>query len=174
MATEVVYCGHKNTAEGVTPVEANMQVIIEAPNLENTSQLKPYLGIVNYYHKFLPQLSTVLVPLHQLLIKNELWSWSSGQEQAFHKPKELLTSTKLLVHYDSMEEIASRCIQRLSAYEYTMQHKKGCNMSNADTLSGIPLKVSSTPVPISGKIIQLANLLEATPVDRKNIKSWTQ
>lgn len=47
-------------------------------------------------------------------------------------------------------------------------------MSNADTLSGIPLKVSPTPVPISGKMIQLANLLEATPVDRKIIKSWTQ
>ena len=40
MAAEVVYCGHNVTAEGVTPVEANVRAIKEAPRPENTSQLK--------------------------------------------------------------------------------------------------------------------------------------
>ena len=108
---EVVYCGHKVTAEGVTPMEANVQAIKEAPRPENTSQLKFYLGMINYYHKFLPRLSTVLAPLHKLLPKNEPWNWFSEQDQAFHKSKELLISSTLLVHYSSTKEIVLALVQ---------------------------------------------------------------
>lgn len=47
LAIEVVYCGHRFMAEGITPVKANVQAIIEAPKPENTNQWKSYLGMVN-------------------------------------------------------------------------------------------------------------------------------
>ena len=109
MAAEVVYCGHKVTAESVTPVETNVQAINEAPRPENTSQLKFYLDIINYYHKFLPKLSTALAPLHKLFAENKLWNRYSEQDRAFYKSKERLTSSTLLVHYSSTKEIVLTC-----------------------------------------------------------------
>lgn len=37
--------------------------MLNAPHPQNVSQLQSYIGLVNYYHKFLPNLSTVLHPL---------------------------------------------------------------------------------------------------------------
>ena len=109
MAGKVEYCGHKVTAEGISPMEANVQAIKQAPRPENTTQLKSYLGMLNYYNKFLPDLSTVLAPLHKLLSKNVPWEWSHDQEGAFNKSKEMLTSTAILTHYDSCKEIVLTC-----------------------------------------------------------------
>ena len=89
MATEVVYSGHKVTTEDVTPVEDNVPAIKEAPRLENTSQLKSYLGMINYCHKFLTRLLTVFAPLRKMLAKNKPWNWFSEQDQEFYKSRDV-------------------------------------------------------------------------------------
>ena len=68
--------------------------------LNNVQELKAYLGLLAYYGKFLPNLSTVLAPLYELLCRNQQWKWCASQSRAFQKLKELLTSAKLLVHFD--------------------------------------------------------------------------
>ena len=98
-------------------MEANVKAIKEAPRLENTSQLKSYLGMINYYHKFLPSLSTVLTSLHKLLAKN----WFSEKDQAVHKSKALLTPSTLLVHYNSTKEIVPTCDASLYGVGAVMQ-----------------------------------------------------
>ena len=52
--------------------------------------------MVNFYHR----LSTILASLYRLLNKGVDWNWSSAQETAFKKSKELLTSANLLTHFD--------------------------------------------------------------------------
>ena len=64
-----------------------IQAIQQAPTLTNLTELKSYIGLLSYYCKFLPHLSICLAPL-------------SGKENAFHKSKELLISSPLLVHYN--------------------------------------------------------------------------
>ena len=69
--------------------------------LTNLTELKSYyIGLLSYYGKFLPHLPTCLAPLYQLLGKDVPWKWSSEQEAALGKSKELLTSAPLLVHYN--------------------------------------------------------------------------
>ncbi len=63
----------------------------------DVSQLKSFLGMINYYGKFLPDLSTVLSPLHRLLQKECKWTWGEQQQKAFDEVKALLTSDCLLV-----------------------------------------------------------------------------
>ena len=46
-------------------------------------------GLLNYYHKFLPNLATILAPLHQLLQKDAVWKWTQKQEDSFLKAKSL-------------------------------------------------------------------------------------
>ena len=65
--------------------------------------------MVNYYGKFLPQLSSLLAPLYSLLQKQAKWHWGPDQEHAFTKVKHLMTSSKLLVHYDPVKELVLSC-----------------------------------------------------------------
>ncbi|KAL9987156.1 hypothetical protein ACROYT_G001413 [Oculina patagonica] len=61
--------------------------------------------MLNYYHRFLPDVVTVLEPLHQLLRKGSKWQWLKEQQEAFEKAKELLQSAELLVHFDPSKEL---------------------------------------------------------------------
>lgn len=61
--------------------------------------------MLNYYHKWLPNVSTVLEPLHELLRSGRKWKWGTEQQEAFEKSKRLLKSAELLVHFDPEKEI---------------------------------------------------------------------
>ena len=63
-------------------------------------RVKSYLGLISYYRKFMPNLATVLAPLHELLRKNTKWKWGPDQERAFVESKNLLMSQHVFVHYD--------------------------------------------------------------------------
>ena len=62
--------------------------------------MKAYLRLLTYYGRFLPNLSTVLSPLYRLLRQDVCWHWTSKQQRAFTRSKQLLTSAKVLVHYN--------------------------------------------------------------------------
>ena len=76
---------------------------------KDVTQLKSFLGLVNYYGKFLPNLSSILSPLYRLTQNQTKWFWSSEQEQSFQEVKSLLTSDCLLVHYDPDKELLLSC-----------------------------------------------------------------
>lgn len=58
------------------------------------------MGLVNYYHSFLPNLASVLGPLNKLLQNNKKSIWTSKCEDSFAKVKELLISEQVLCHYN--------------------------------------------------------------------------
>lgn len=72
---------------------------------ENTKQLKSILGLINYYSKFIKNLSSILQPLYELLKQNVKWFWSKECNDAYKKIKEMLTSAPILTHYDQNKEI---------------------------------------------------------------------
>ncbi|RXN17075.1 putative protein K02A2.6-like protein [Labeo rohita] len=109
LGEEVIFLGHRISAAGVQPVAEKVQAIQETPTPQTVSELKANLGLLNYYHKFLPSLSTVLAPLHSLLKKETKWMWGREQEEAFVKSKELLQSSAILVHYDPTKPLILAC-----------------------------------------------------------------
>ena len=64
------------------------------------TELKSFLGMVNYYGTFLPKWSTHLAPLYQLLKKGNPWIWTEGCASSFAHVKLLLSSPQVLVHCD--------------------------------------------------------------------------
>ena len=78
-----------------------MKAIQNAPTPKCITELKSYLGFLTYYGIFLPNLSTHLAPLYELLQQNTKWKWSTQQESTFQKSKDLLVSHNLLIHFDS-------------------------------------------------------------------------
>ena len=61
----------------------------------------------------------------------------------------------------------------LSAYQYTIEYKKGSEHSNADSLSRLPLPPQTSKVPLPGELLLPMNTINASPVLAKHIKSWT-
>ena len=106
---EVVFLGLKINAVGPQPVEEKINAVKKAPVPRNVSELRSFLGMVQYYHSFLPGLATTLAPLHKLLQKNVPWDWTKECQTAFVGCKEGLTSDSLLVQYDLNRELRLAC-----------------------------------------------------------------
>ena len=109
LVPSVSYLGHLIDSEGLHPLPSKVKAIHDAPTPRNVQELKAYLGLLTYYGKFLPNLTTVLAPLYELLRKNQHWKWYASQSRAFQKSKELLTSAALLVHFDPTLPLVLAC-----------------------------------------------------------------
>ena len=108
----VEFLGHVISAEGVLPNKKKVEAVLATPTPKDVSQVRSFLGLMNYYGRFLPNLSSVLAPLYRLLHKAVKWRWHKEEEDSFREAKELLISTKLLVHFDPDKELILTCDAR--------------------------------------------------------------
>ena len=60
-------------------------------------------------NRFLPNLSTVVHPLNQLLENNHQWQWTEQCEKEFYNVKEMMTSEQVLTHYDPSLPLRLAC-----------------------------------------------------------------
>ena len=72
-------------------------------------KLKSYLDLLNYYGRYLPNLSTTVQLLNELLCKGKRWTWSPKCEKAFELGKQVLVNSPALVHYDPTKPITLVC-----------------------------------------------------------------
>ena len=101
--------GHIISGEGLQPSASKVAAIKEAPKPSSLSELKSFLGLVNYYAKFLPNSATLLAPLYKLLRNSESWRWNKEQQVAFEHIKDMLTAPTLLVHFDDSKPLMLSC-----------------------------------------------------------------
>ena len=97
---EITYCGQKINANGLHKTQDKIEAVINAPVPENVTQLRAFLGLVNYYSHFLPNMASVLHPLYQLLKKDRKYAWTAAAQNAFDTVKEMITSDTVLTHYN--------------------------------------------------------------------------
>lgn len=105
----VTYLGHVISGEGIQPNPEKVRAISDAPKPENLTQLKSFLGLINYYGRFIPNLSQELIELYRLTKKGAPFVWSEECNQAFEKCKRLLVTNDLLIHYDPKKPIVIHC-----------------------------------------------------------------
>lgn len=109
MMPQVEYLGHVINKDGLQPSESKVRAITEAPVPRNTTELRSLLGLVNYYGRFLANLSSKLAPLYALLQAEVPFVWGASQSKAFQEVKEALRSSQLLVHFDSNLPLGLSC-----------------------------------------------------------------
>lgn len=83
--TGLTYLGYKITDKGISTCESLTNAIKNAPIPNSVTTLKSFLGLINYYAKFVPNLSAILYPLYALLKKDSKWDWTCQCQQAFDK-----------------------------------------------------------------------------------------
>ncbi|XP_044747447.1 uncharacterized protein K02A2.6-like [Coccinella septempunctata] len=101
----IEYLGYIIDKEGLHTSESKTVAIKNAEAPTNVSELKSFLGMVNYYGRFIPNLSTILHPLYELLKKDKKWDWSDNCRKAFEQIKSFLASPRVLVHFDPLMKI---------------------------------------------------------------------
>lgn len=106
---KVVYLGHELTHEGIRPSKKKLEAVLNAPRPVNISQLRSFLGLINYYSKFAANLSHHLAPLYKLTKKDTEYIWSTECDEAFERSKRLLLTNQLLVHYDPNKPLVIHC-----------------------------------------------------------------
>lgn len=102
---EIEYLGHIISDGSLRPNEKKIGAVLNAEAPKNVAQLQSYLGMINYYSKFIPNLSSLLHPLYILLKKNAHFVWTEEHNSIFEKCKKLLASKNVLSLYDPKREI---------------------------------------------------------------------
>ena len=94
---------------GYTHSKIKVKSVKEVSTPKSVHQLKAYLGLLSYYSKFLPNLSSTLYPLYKLLRKNSLWKWGIEQQKAFEASKKPLTSDSFVTHFEPNLKLTLAC-----------------------------------------------------------------
>ena len=100
MQPSVVYIGHEISKHGIRPLHSKVDTLLQAKYPDNLSQLVSFLGAVQYYSRYIPNLSTIVEPLNRLRAANVPWKFGPEQQKAFDTLKGLLASTHVLAVYD--------------------------------------------------------------------------
>lgn len=107
--SSVDYLGHTIDEQGIHPTKEKLRAIIEAPEPQDLTQLRAYLGLLNYYSKFIPMLSSRLGPMYKLLRKDVEFVWTNECKENFELSKTLICQNQVLVHYDPSKPIVISC-----------------------------------------------------------------
>ena len=97
---KIDHCGQEISEVGLYKMPAKVDAIRQAPIPANINQLCSFLGLLNCYARFLPNLSTMLHPLNALLQKGTAWRWSAAWHRAFDNVKQQLASDLMLTHFN--------------------------------------------------------------------------
>ena len=106
---EVEFNGHLISADGLRPLQSNVDSILRIPVPVNQRQLLRYLCTASYYLKFVDGYAMLSEPLRRLLRANADWNWTPDCQHSFDEIKRRLTSPPILAHFDTAAETSLTC-----------------------------------------------------------------
>ena len=101
---ETVWLGHHISRDGIKPNEEKTLPITKLNHPKNPKELKSFLGAVQYFSKFIKDLSKLTDRMRQLLRKNVKWEWTEERNNDFTTVKETLSKLPCLAHYSPSRE----------------------------------------------------------------------
>ena len=96
---KLVFMGHVLTPHGIGPAEDKVKAVLEARRPESASEVRSFLGLVQFNSRYIPDLATVSEPLRKLTQKNVTFVWGSEQDIAFQKLKQRLANADTLGYF---------------------------------------------------------------------------
>lgn len=95
---KVFFLGHVVSGEGISPNPTLVKGVGEWQPPRNTQQLQAFLGLCNYYRRFIPAFAEFASPLTDLLKKTAEFQWGEPQQNAFLQLKERLNTAPVLAY----------------------------------------------------------------------------
>lgn len=116
VAKHVKYLGHVITKDGIEVDEEKTAAVSNFPRTKNVHDVRSFLGLCNYYKRFIRSYGEITAPLNKRLLKNVKFEWTDTCENAFNSLKTELTSTHVLAYnlskYEQAFHFINRCVWR--------------------------------------------------------------
>ena len=96
VSRQLSFLGHIISPSGITIDQDRTLAIRNFPPPKDAKGIARFLGMVNYFHKFIPQLAETASPLNLLRRKGEKFAWGPGQQKAFEELKTSITNPPVL------------------------------------------------------------------------------
>ncbi len=97
---EINYLGHTINAQGIRPLQDNIDAIIKLPTPTTPKQVHSFVQAANYYRDHIENFSKIAAPLYPYTKKNAVWKgWTQPMEKAYNDLKHRLTTSPVFLNF---------------------------------------------------------------------------
>ena len=90
------HLGFEYSCGGVAPCEEKTRAVADWPTPTSAKDVRAFLGLVNFYWRFIPKFADIAAPLTELTGRAVVFRWEDEQKKAFEALKGALTSPPIL------------------------------------------------------------------------------
>ena len=105
---EVKYMGNIVFGSGLKPDSEKVRAIVAMLLPKSKEELRRFLGMLNFFSKFIPSQSSITDPIRQLLKKDSVWFWSHEHTAAVEQLKQILSCQPVLKHFNPAKSVKSQ------------------------------------------------------------------
>ena len=131
MKTSVEYLGHIVGNNSIKPDKEKTKAIEDWERPRNSKEVMAFVGLANFYRKFVNNFSKRTLPLTNIMGKNKEFKWDKEQEDSFNDIKVALTNTPVLklptregrfkVHTDASDYAIGAVLEQEDVNEKTIK-----------------------------------------------------
>lgn len=92
------YLGHVITPQGLKPNPDQVQAVASFPEPQTVTQVRQFLGLSSYYHRFIHKFAAIAKPLHALTSKTATFQWTLECRSAFESLKCKISQAPILAY----------------------------------------------------------------------------
>lgn len=100
LGSVIKYCGYIVDEKGIHEDNTKIKAIVDMPRPKNVQEVRAFIGIINYYNRFIQNVTEILHALYKLMREGKKLSWTQVQEKSFENARKAFVSEKVLVFYD--------------------------------------------------------------------------
>jgi hypothetical protein len=106
---EIKFLGHTISQDGISVDPKKLQEVMDWKPPTTVRQIQSFLGLAEYYRRFIPDFSRIAKPMTELLKKGVKYEWSQKCEDAFHTLRQHLTTSPVLAQPDNTKPFEVYC-----------------------------------------------------------------
>ena len=107
--SKVEFLGYILSGDGVETDPKKIKSVTEWPTPTCVKDVQRFVGLCNYYRRFVKNFALIAKPLHNLTKKNIKFKWDNDCEQAFQKLKQCLSCSPILMHPNPQKPYILEC-----------------------------------------------------------------
>jgi len=103
-ARKIGFLGVVIGPDSIEMEKEKVEGVLSWPQPKNVKDVRKFLGLANYYRRFIKDFAQVARPMNMLMRKDEKWTWRDSQQKAFEKLKQIFTMKPVLAAPDLDKE----------------------------------------------------------------------
>lgn len=136
MQREVAFLGHRIGADGLRVAPDKIGAVKQWPIPKSVGDIRSFLGLANFYRRFVKDYSRIALPLTELTKDKIPWQWGNKQQESFDNLKAALCTPPILIVADQSKPFVLNCDACDYAIGATLQQDHGNGLQPVAYFSG--------------------------------------